>query len=94
MSPARAGWPECPQRQNGVAVSAQALGTADPPASRVVRVWVPRLICAGAGPTSWGTAGVATAGMIAARRGAGPGQRGQRERGPGAWSTTAAYVAG
>ena len=61
------------------------------PASRIVMVLVPTLTSAGAVPTSWAAAGVATAGTIVA---AFPDSAATGNRGPGAWSITAAYWAG
>ena len=61
------------------------------PASPIVMVLDPTLTSAGAVPKAWAAAGVATAGRIVA---AFPDSAATGNRGPGAWSTTAAYWAG
>ena len=56
--------------------------------------WSPTLRLVGAAPASWAAAAVATAGTTARHRRRRPDSAASGNRGPGAWSITAAYLAG
>ena len=83
-----------PSGSSGTTTTAFVVAPGTPPirpASPIVMVLVPTLTSAGAVPTSWAAAALPTAGSIVASF---PDSAASGNRGPGAWSTTAAYWAG